>query len=188
MLFFGLSKTYSTDTLLIVFKANRANQILKKEKFYCDDAIIDSSKICKISNYYRYFITVPDDCNNNYFYEFVFCNYTVIDSSWYKGFMDTLEMNYKELFRRADGSLVPWFDENYIRQLRDPIVLEGNYINDRKEDIFFLSDLNTNGNISLLKKKLQSSLNTTYLIDITEDSSSGKLYAYKVSWCNPPSE
>jgi len=185
MLFF--IKSYSVDTLFIVFDAKAKNQSLTSENSLCQHLKPHFSKICLVTNYYKIKGIVPDKSDNCFYYEFVFYNYTVVDSACHNTFMDTLVMGYKDLFKRPNGSLVPWFDENYLRHERDPIILDSQYIGIKRKDVFFLSDLTNKESLGDLIIKIKASINTIYLVDIT-DGLLKRLYSYKVSWYNQQSK
>lgn len=190
VLLFGFftMKSYSVDTLFVVFNANEKNQSIARENSFCQHLNPHSSKICLISNYHKIRGTVSDKSVDCLDYEFIFYNYTVIDSAWHKTFMDTLIMSYKNIHTRPDGTISTiWFNESYLRKQRDPIILQRNYLDTKRDNVFFLSDLSNKENIASFKKKMEASINTVYLIDTTEGLPE-KLFANKVSWNNQPSE
>lgn len=179
---------YSADTLFIIFDAKAKNQQITKENFYCSHPEPRYDKICSISNYYKIKGLITKELNDCEYYELLFANVTVIDSAWHKTFMDTLVTRYKDLFTRPDGTLNPvWFNEDYLRRQRDPILLDSNYIDIKRKNVFFLSDLIGAESLTDLTTKMKANMNTTYIVDITNGISQ-KLYSYKVSWYNSPEE
>jgi hypothetical protein len=187
MLFMYLGKGYGIDTLFLVFDAKAKNQGLTLENSFCQHPDPHHSKICIVSNYYKAKGIVSGNTDDCLYYEFVFYNYTVVDSAWHKTFMDTIIMNYKELLKRPDGSISPLFNEDFVSRERDPIILDSQFISIKRKDVFFLSNLTSKEILADLNMKMKASMNTIYLVDITPGLRK-RMYGYKVSWYNSANE